>query len=196
MAKRTFDILFSFVMMVILSPLFMILMILISIDSRGGVFFAQTRVGLNGINFKLWKFRTMHVNAESSGQLTVGSRDKRITKVGYYLRKFKVDELPQLWNVLEGKMSVVGPRPEVPKYVAMYDETQKRVLCIRPGITDYASILYFSESELLAKSSDPEATYINEIMPAKLKLNLDYISNMSLLTDLKIVLATARRILR
>jgi lipopolysaccharide/colanic/teichoic acid biosynthesis glycosyltransferase len=196
MVKRTFDILFSFIMLVLLSPLLLVLMILISIDSRGGIFFAQTRVGLNGKNFRLWKFRTMHVNAESSGQLTVGSRDKRITRVGYYLRKFKVDELPQLWNVLEGKMSVVGPRPEVPKYVAMYNENQRKVLSVRPGITDYASILYFSESELLAKSANPESTYINEIMPAKLKLNLDYIGNMGIITDIKIVFATARRIFR
>lgn len=196
MMKRLFDIVFATAMLIFLSPLLIILGIMISLDSKGGIFFGQIRVGKDGKHFKLWKYRTMKVNAESSGQLTVGSRDNRITSVGYYLRKFKVDELPQLWNVLIGEMSIVGPRPEVPKYVELYNSEQKRVLSIRPGITDYASLLYFTENDLLAASDNPEETYIGEIMPAKLKLNLKYLEEHSFLGDLKIVLLTARRIFR
>lgn len=196
MMKRLFDIVFATAMLIFLSPLLIILGIMISLDSKGGIFFGQIRVGKDGKHFKLWKYRTMKVNAESSGQLTVGSRDNRITSVGYYLRKFKVDELPQLWNVLIGEMSIVGPRPEVPKYVELYNSEQKRVLSIRPGITDYASLLYFTENDLLAASDNPEETYIGEIMPAKLKLNLKYLEEQSFLGDLKIVLLTARRIFR
>jgi lipopolysaccharide/colanic/teichoic acid biosynthesis glycosyltransferase len=194
--KRLFDLVFSTVMLLLLSPLLVLLGIMIAVDSHGGIFFGQIRVGKDGKHFKLWKYRTMKLNAESSGQLTVGSRDSRITSVGYYLRKFKVDELPQLWNVLIGEMSIVGPRPEVPKYVEMYNADQKRVLGIRPGITDYASLLYFTENDLLAASNNPEETYIREIMPAKLKLNLKYLEDQSFLGDLKIVLLTARRIFR
>ena len=131
--------------------------------------------------------------SESAGQLTVGSRDSRITRVGYHLRRFKVDELPQLWNVLSGEMSIVGPRPEVPKYVNMYSEEQKRVLSIKPGITDYASLLYFSENDILSKASDPEKVYIEEIMPAKLALNLKYIRERSMRTDLRIIRNTVVR---
>jgi lipopolysaccharide/colanic/teichoic acid biosynthesis glycosyltransferase len=196
MIKRLFDILFSIVMLLLLSPLLLSMVVIVALDSPGGVFFGQIRVGKSGRHFRLWKFRTMKVNAESSGQLTVGSRDNRITRAGFYLRKYKIDELPQLWNVLTGDMSIVGPRPEVPRYVAMYNEEQKQVLSILPGITDYASLLYFTENDLLAASSNPEETYIREIMPAKLELNLKYIREMSFLGDMKIVLLTARRILR
>jgi lipopolysaccharide/colanic/teichoic acid biosynthesis glycosyltransferase len=196
MAKRIFDILFSIVMLLLLSPLLLLIALVVLLDSRGGIFFGQIRVGKQGKHFRLWKFRTMKVNAESSGQLTVGSRDNRITRSGYYLRKLKVDELPQLWNVLVGEMSIVGPRPEVPRYVALYDKEQQNVLSIRPGITDYASLLYFTESDLLASSADPEKTYIDEIMPAKLALNLEYLRTMSFWGDVKIILLTARRILR
>jgi lipopolysaccharide/colanic/teichoic acid biosynthesis glycosyltransferase len=143
----------------------------------------------------MWKFRTMRPQAELGGQLTVGSSDRRITRVGYFLRKLKVDELPQLWNVFKGDMSVVGPRPEVPRYVALYTDDQRRVLSIRPGITDYASLQYFSESDLLAASEHPEQTYIEQIMPAKLKLNLEYVSNYGLLEDLKIITLTGFRVL-
>jgi lipopolysaccharide/colanic/teichoic acid biosynthesis glycosyltransferase len=194
MIKRLFDILFSIVMLLLLSPLLLSMVVIVALDSPGGVFFGQIRVGKSGRHFRLWKFRTMKVNAESSGQLTVGSRDNRITRAGFYLRKYKIDELPQLWNVLTGDMSIVGPRPEVPRYVAMYNEEQKQVLSILPGITDYASLLYFTENDLLAASSNPEETYIREIMPAKLELNLKYIREMSFLGDMKIVLLTARRI--
>jgi lipopolysaccharide/colanic/teichoic acid biosynthesis glycosyltransferase len=196
MIKRLFDILFSIVMLLLLLPLLLSMVVIVALDSPGGVFFGQIRVGKSGRHFRLWKFRTMKVNAESSGQLTVGSRDNRITRAGFYLRKYKIDELPQLWNVLTGDMSIVGPRPEVPRYVAMYNEEQKQVLSILPGITDYASLLYFTENDLLAASSNPEETYIREIMPAKLELNLKYIREMSFLGDMKIVLLTARRIFR
>lgn len=192
--KRLFDILFSGLMLLLFSPLFMLLAIAIALDSRGGVFFGQVRVGRDGAHFRMWKFRTMRPQAELSGQLTVGSSDRRITRVGYFLRKLKVDELPQLWNVFKGDMSVVGPRPEVPRYVALYNEDQRRVLSIRPGITDYASLRYFSESDLLAASEHPEQTYIDEIMPAKLKLNLEYVSNYGLIEDLRIIWLTGLRV--
>lgn len=195
MMKRCFDIAFSLVMLLLFTPLFVLLALAISIDSRGGVFFSQERVGIGEKPFRLLKFRTMRTDAERSGQLTVGSADSRITRVGYYLRKFKVDELPQLWNVLRGDMSVVGPRPEVPRYVALYNAEQRKVLSVRPGITDYASLRYFSESDLLAASSNPEKTYIEEIMPAKLKLNLAYVNNHSLTEDLKIIWLTGWRII-
>jgi lipopolysaccharide/colanic/teichoic acid biosynthesis glycosyltransferase len=194
--KRLFDIVFACVMLLLFSPLFLVLACWIMFDSSGGVFFGQERVGLNGRSFKLWKFRTMKPHSEKGGQLTVGSSDSRITKAGYFLRKFKVDELPQLWNVVLGDMSVVGPRPEVPRYVARYTKEQRNVLSIRPGITDYASLRYFEESDLLAKSSNPEETYIHEIMPAKLALNLEYVREHSFVGDLAIILKTGLRILK
>jgi len=194
--KRMFDILFAMVMLLLFSPLFCALAIWVSLDSRGGVFFGQERVGLDGKPFKLWKFRTMKPHAERGGQLTVGSSDSRITRAGYFLRKFKVDELPQLWNVVLGDMSVVGPRPEVPRYVAMYSTEQRKVLSIRPGITDYASLRYFEESDLLAKSANPEETYITQIMPAKLALNLEYVSKHSFVGDVAIIVKTGLRILK
>ncbi len=193
--KRLFDIVFSGIMLILFLPLLLFIALAITVDSRGGIFFGQIRVGRNEVPFRMWKFRTMRPQAEQSGQLTVGSSDRRITRVGYYLRKLKVDELPQLWNVFKGDMSVVGPRPEVPRYVALYNADQRRVLSIRPGITDYASLRYFSESDLLASSENPEQTYIDEIMPAKLKLNLEYVSNYGLLADLKIIALTGLRIL-
>ena len=196
MMKRLFDIVFSFIMLILFVPLFLLMACWIRLDSKGDVFFGQERIGRGGQPFKLWKFRTMHPKSELHGQLTVGATDSRITRVGYYLRKFKVDELPQLWNVLRGDMSVVGPRPEVPKYVALYSRQQREVLSIRPGITDYASLKYFEESELLAKAENPEETYIREIMPAKLKLNSDYLKHQSLPGDIKIILQTGLRILK
>jgi lipopolysaccharide/colanic/teichoic acid biosynthesis glycosyltransferase len=194
--KRIFDIVFSGMMLLILSPLMLLFAIAILIDSPQGVFFGQIRVGKDGREFRMWKFRTMKPNSEKMGQLTVGARDNRITRAGFWLRKYKVDELPQLWNVLVGDMSMVGPRPEVPRYVNMYNAEQKKVLSIRPGITDYASLLYFEESVLLAQSVDPETTYINEVMPAKLKLNLDYLNKRTFSNDLSIILSTVKRMLR
>jgi len=192
--KRLFDIVFSMVLLLLLSPLFIIIIIAVITDSKGGAFFGQIRVGKNEKPFRLLKFRTMRPNSESSGQITIGARDNRITRVGYSLRKYKLDELPQLFNVLIGEMSMVGPRPEVPKYVALYSVEQKRVLSIKPGITDYASLEYFEESELLAKSSNPEKTYIEEVMPKKLELNLQYVNNHSFNDDMKIILKTIQRI--
>ncbi len=194
MIKRIFDICFSLVMIICLSPLLIIVSLLIVFDSRGGVFFGQIRVGLHGKEFRLWKFRTMKPKSEARGQITVGARDDRITRIGYYLRKYKVDELPQLWNVLVGEMSMVGPRPEVPFYVAMYNSEQQKVLTVQPGLTDYASLQYFSESELLAKAADPQNVYIEEVMPAKLKLNLEYVEQHSFFSDLKIIWKTVKRI--
>ncbi len=194
MAKRLFDILFSLILVLILSPILLVIMVLIVTESRGGAFFRQVRVGRDNRDFRIFKFRTMHIGAEKGGLLTVGGRDPRVTKVGYYLRRYKLDELPQLFNVLINDMSFVGPRPEVRRYVDMYDENQKRVLLVKPGITDPASISYFDENELLSRSSDPEATYINEVMPAKLTINLEYIDQRSFLTDLQILFQTVQRI--
>lgn len=194
--KRLFDLFFSIVFITVFAPLFLCIAILIKFDDGGAVFFRQLRVGKNSRPFYLWKFRTMKPNSESSGQITVGARDLRITRIGFYLRKYKIDELPQMWNIVLGDMSVVGPRPEVPKYVALYAESDKIVLSIRPGLTDYASLDYFSENELLAASSDPERTYREEIMPAKLKLNKRYIQEMSLRTDLKIIVRTVQAIIK
>lgn len=194
--KRLFDILFSFIVLLILCPLFVAIILIVITDSKGGAFFGQVRVGLNETQFKLWKFRTMRPNSEARGQITVGARDNRITRVGYYLRKYKLDELPQFWNVLIGDMSVVGPRPEVPKYVEMYSKEQKRVLSLRPGITDFASLEFFTENELLADASNPEKVYTEEIMPKKLELNLRYIDNRTLVTDFLIIYKTIVRVLR
>ena len=193
--KRPFDIVFSFFALLILSPFIFLYCIWILFDSRGGIFFGQTRVGLNGKTFTLWKLRTMKPMSESKGQLTIGSMDSRITRSGKFLRKYKLDELPQMWNVLLGAMSIVGPRPEVPRYVALYNDVQKKVLEVKPGITDFASLEYFEESDLLAKSDNPEHTYIISIMPAKLELNLRYIREQSFATDMKIIGQTVKRIL-
>ena len=190
MIKRGIDILFSLIGLICLFPFFIFISFFIFITSKGGVFFVQLRVGKNNKDFKLYKFRTMFLNSESKGLLTVGNNDKRITKLGYYLRKNKLDELPQLINVLNGTMSLVGPRPEVRKYVNLYNSEQKSILDVKPGITDFASLMYYNENEILANSVNPEQTYINEIMPIKLELNKQYINEMSLLTDLKIIFKT------
>lgn len=192
--KRIFDIFCSFFGLLVLSPLLLIVALLVATTSRGGVFYRQVRVGKDFRNFKILKFRSMRPDSDKKGLLTVGSRDNRVTKVGYFIRKYKIDELPQLINVLVGDMSFVGPRPEVPKYVEMYNDEQRKVLSVRPGITDYASIEYRNENDILAKSDNPEQTYIDEVMPAKLKLNLQYISEMSLKTDLKIIFGTIFKI--
>jgi lipopolysaccharide/colanic/teichoic acid biosynthesis glycosyltransferase len=167
---------------------------MVKLDSKGPVFYMQTRVGKDNLDFKLFKFRTMTVDADKKGLLTVGHRDNRITRVGYYLRKYKMDELPQLLNVLLGDMSVVGPRPEVRKYVDMYNDRQQKVISVQPGITDYASIQYVNENELLKDAADPEQLYIDEIMPAKLELNLKYIENRGFWKDLGIIFLTIKAI--
>jgi len=194
MLKRSFDIIFSFIGLIIISPLFIIISIIIFIETKGGVFYFQKRVGLNNNDFLLFKFRTMYKDSDLKGLLTIGGRDNRITKTGYYLRKYKLDELPQLLNVFIGNMSFVGPRPEVRKYVDLYNNQQKMVLSVKPGITDVASIEYFNENELLGKSQDPENTYINEVMPAKLILNLKYIEKRNLIKDIGIILKTVSKI--
>ena len=191
--KRFFDIIVSLIGIIILGIFLIIISIIIKCTSEGPVFFKQIRVGKSGKEFKIFKFRTMVVNAESLGtQITIG-KDKRITKIGHFLRKYKIDELPQLFNVFIGEMSFVGPRPEVPKYVAMYNETQREVLSVRPGITDLASIRYRNENEILgrAKNADEaEDMYINEIMPDKLKLNLEYIEKNNVFYDIYIIFKT------
>ena len=177
-------------------PFGILIGLFILISSTGGIFYKQQRIGLNGVPFYLLKFRSMKLNADRSGKLTVGMRDARITRVGYFIRKFKLDEFPQFINVLKGDMSIVGPRPEVPEYVQLYNEKQQEILKVKPGITDYASIAYFNENELLAKSENPEKTYIEEVMPAKIRLNEKYLENPVLSEDLKIIFLTFLKILR
>lgn len=196
MLKRVFDVLFSSIGLVILSPLLLICAVWVLVDSKGPVFYQQDRVGRKGLIFKLIKFRSMKTGSDRSGLLTIGGRDARITRSGYYLRKYKLDELPQLFNVIRGDMSLVGPRPEVPKYVALYTPEQRLVLEVRPGITDWASLKYFDENEILGKTEDPERVYINEIMPTKLSINIEYLHSRSLLTDFKIILLTLLRIIK
>lgn len=195
MLKRLFDFFFSLIGLIILSPLIFIISILIIIDSKGGIFYKQKRVGKNNKDFYLIKFRTMKTGADKQGLLTVGSKDSRITKVGFFLRKHKLDELPQLINILKGDLSFVGPRPEVRKYIELYDERQKQVLKVKPGLTDYASLEYINESEILSKTANPEKFYIEKIMPAKLELNLKYINESGIKTDMKIIYKTLRKIL-
>jgi lipopolysaccharide/colanic/teichoic acid biosynthesis glycosyltransferase len=195
LAKRVFDFLFSLIGLAIIAPVILLIALLINLDSKGGVFYKQVRIGKGQNPFKLYKFRSMSTDADKKGLLTVGNNDSRITKVGYYLRKYKLDELPQLINVLIGDMSFVGPRPEVEKYVKLYNQEQLKVLNVKPGITDWASIKYVNENEILAKSNQPEKTYIEEIMPAKLKLNLEYANNNSILIDIKIILLTIKAII-
>ncbi|MFN5318554.1 MAG: sugar transferase [Bacteroidia bacterium] len=196
MLKRAFDLLLSAFGLLLISPLLLVCGAWVLLDSRGPVFYSQDRVGRKGAIFKLIKFRSMKSGSDRSGLLTVGGRDARITRSGYYLRKYKLDELPQLFNVLMGDMSLVGPRPEVPKYVALYTPQQLEVLSLKPGITDWASLKYFDENELLGNAENPEQVYIEEIMPAKLSINLEYVKNRSLLGDCEIILLTLLRIVK
>jgi lipopolysaccharide/colanic/teichoic acid biosynthesis glycosyltransferase len=193
---RFFDILFSIIGLVFLFPFFLLIALGIIVNSPGGVFFFQSRVGKNGKDFRLIKFRTMITGAEKQGGLTIGARDSRITPTGYFLRKYKLDELPQLINVLKGEMSLVGPRPEIRKYVNCYTPEQGIILTVKPGITDWASIEYISENEILGKSTEPEMTYIKEIMPAKIQYNMHYIENQGLEEYFKILSLTLRSLFR
>lgn len=193
---RFFDFILGLVGLVVLAPILIVLAIWIKIDSKGPVFYKQVRVGQNGIDFGLFKFRSMVVDADKKGLITVGGRDPRITRSGYFIRKYKLDELPQLINVLVGDMSLVGPRPEVRKYVDLYTDEQQKVLSVKPGITDYASIEYMDENEILGKSSDPEKTYIEEIMPEKIKYNMKYIQNKNVSEYFKIIFLTLLKIVR
>lgn len=190
MTKRLFDMFFAFIGLLIISPTLIIIAIFIKSDSKGPVFFRQVRVGRFNKDFKIYKFRTMHLNADKLGLLTVGDKDPRVTKIGYFLRKYKLDEFPQLFNILNGSMSFVGPRPEVRKYVDYYSIDDLQILDVRPGITDYASIEYRDEVELIKQAKDPERTYIEDIMPKKNKLNKVYIAKNNIFIDLKIILKT------
>ena len=192
---RLLDIIASICGLIILSPLFIILGIWIKLDSKGPVFYKQIRVGQYGKDFALYKFRSMRVGADKKGLITVGGKDNRITKVGYFIRKYKLDEFPQLLNVLKGDMSLVGPRPEVRKYVDLYTDEQKKVLSVRPGITDYASIEYVDENEILGKAEDPDKTYIEVIMPDKIKYNMKYINNRSVIEYIKVIFLTFKSII-
>lgn len=195
MVLRFFDLLFSTIALIVSAPFFLIIAILIILESKGGPFYKQVRVGKNNQDFYLLKFRTMRVGADQKGLLTVGDRDPRVTRMGMVLRKYKLDELPQLINVFMGQMSLVGPRPEVRKYVDLYNENQKQILQVKPGITDYASLNYIDENEILSKSEQPESTYITQIMPAKIELNFKYIQNQTVKEYFKIIILTAKSIL-
>lgn len=193
--KRTFDILASGLGLVVLSPLFAVLAVWIKIDSRGPVFYRQVRVGKNNRDFRLFKFRSMRPDADKLGLITVGGHDPRVTRSGYYIRKYKLDEFPQLINVFKGDMSLVGPRPEVRKYVNMYTLDQMRVLSVRPGITSLASIRYRNENDILAASAVPDRCYVERVMPDKLAIDLEYIDRATLWNDIKLIFSTFKEIL-
>lgn len=193
--KRIFDFFASLSALLMLSPLLLIIALWIVLDSKGVVFYKQIRIGKDQIQFGLYKFRSMQTGADKSGQITIGN-DNRITKVGHFIRKYKIDELPQLINILKGEMSVVGPRPEVKKYVDLYTKPQLMVLSVLPGLSDYASIEYFDEQSVLGKAKDPDKEYIEVVMPAKLNLNLKYITEKSIITDLKIIFKTLGKIVK
>lgn len=188
--KRLFDVVCSFFGLLVLSPLFVFLSLWVGLGSKGGVFYKQKRVGRFNKDFTLYKFRSMRVGSDKKGLLTIGGKDSRVTKAGFFIRKYKLDELPQLLNVLKGDMSFVGPRPEVRKYVDMYTERQLKVLDVRPGITDLASIKYRNENDLLAAADNPEQYYIDVVMQDKLALNLQYIETRSFFGDIKLIFRT------
>ncbi len=188
--KRLFDFLLSAIGLLVLSPLFLLIMLIVKLESRGPAFYIQQRVGRGGVPFNLVKFRTMRTDADKYNAITVGSRDPRITRVGYILRKYKIDELPQLINVVRGDMSLVGPRPELKKFVDLYTPEQRLVLSVRPGITDLASLQFRNENALLEGKEDPIKFYIEEIMPVKLAISLKYVQSRSFRLDLMIILRT------
>lgn len=194
--KRLFDCISSIIVLLLLFPIWLLIALFIVLESRGGVFYKQVRVGKENKDFYLYKFRTMRVGSDKKGLLTVGNRDHRVTHVGYFLRKYKLDEIPQLINIIKGDMSIVGPRPEVRKYVEMYTPEQRVVLTVRPGLTDLASIKYVDENEVLAAAADPEKMYIEEVMPAKLQLNMEYIKCQSVGYDLQLIFKTIGAILK
>lgn len=194
--KRIFDVTASGLGLLLLSPLFLIMAIWIKADSPGPVFYRQTRVGRGNRDFRLFKFRSMKVGADKKGLITVGGHDPRVTRSGYYIRKYKLDELPQLINVFKGDMSLVGPRPEVRKYVDLYTPEQLHVLDVRPGITDLASIRYRNENELLAQACDPEQYYREVVMQDKLRINSEYIADRSFFKDIKIIFLTFKAIVK
>lgn len=192
--KRIFDVTASGLGLLLLSPLFLIVAIWIRLDSPGPVFYRQTRVGRYNKDFRLFKFRSMRIGSDKKGLITVGGRDPRVTRSGYWIRKYKLDELPQLINVFKGDMSLVGPRPEVRKYVDLYTPEQLHVLDVRPGITDMASIRYRNENEMLEQAADPEQFYRDTVMQDKLRINLEYVSDHSFFKDIKIILMTFKAV--
>lgn len=193
---RTLDFIFALLGLVVLSPLFVVLYVMIRIESSGGGFYSQQRVGRDGVPFRLYKFRSMRTGSDSKGLITVGERDSRITRTGLFIRKYKLDELPQLWNVLVGDMSLVGPRPEVEKYTRLYTPEQRRVLSVRPGITDWASIEYVDENRILGTAADPDRAYVEQIMPDKIALNMRYINHHTVGEYFRIIFATLASIIR
>ena len=194
--KRLFDIIASGLGLICLSPLFAVLAVWIKCDSKGPVFYRQVRVGRNNRDFRIYKFRSMRPDSDKLGLITVGGRDPRVTRSGYYIRKYKLDEFPQLINVFIGDMSLVGPRPEVRKYVDMYTPEQMRVLSVRPGITSLASLHYRNENELLAQAEDPDRCYVEKVMPDKLAIDLEYVPKANLLTDIRLIFATIASIIK
>lgn len=194
--KRIFDIVMSGLGLICLSPLFLVLAVWIKCDSAGPVFYRQVRVGRGNKDFRLFKFRSMRPDSDKLGLITVGGHDPRVTRSGYYIRKYKLDEFPQLINVFVGDMSLVGPRPEVRKYVDLYTPEQLRVLNVRPGITSLASIRYRNENEILAKAEDPDKAYVEQIMPDKIAIDLEYVENTSLTNDIKLIFKTFGEIIR
>ena len=194
--KRALDIVLSLAGIAVLSPLLLLIALAVALDSPGGVLYRQVRVGRYGKEFNIFKFRSMVADADRRGLLITVGEDRRITRVGRILRKTKLDELAQLFNVLKGDMSFVGPRPEVPRYVALYTKEQRNVLLVRPGITDYASIAYRDENELLKGAADPERMYVEKIMPEKLELNRQYLSQIGVATDLKLIFSTVLAVIK
>lgn len=195
--KRLFDVVAASAGIFVLSPALAAAALWVKLDSRGPIFYRQERIGKNGVPFRIWKFRTMVTDADRKGTLvTVGDRDPRITRAGYWLRKTKLDELPQLLNVLAGQMSFVGPRPEVKKYVDLYTSEQRAILAVRPGITDQASIAYRRESEILATKTNPEEYYRRVVMGRKIALNLRYLKQRTIVTDIALIFRTIFRISR
>lgn len=195
MLRRLTDITVSLLALIILSPVFVMLLLINTVSTVGHPFFCQKRVGKHGRPFRMLKFRTMKRDAEQQGQLTIG-RDKRVTSFGRFLRRFKFDEWPQLFNVLVGQMSLVGPRPEVFKYVSMYNEEQRSVLNWKPGLTDPASLRYINESELLATFDDPEQGYVSRVMPEKLRMNLEYLRSRTWASDMRVLMRTVARVIK
>ena len=193
--KRLFDIIASCAGLLCLSPLFVVIGIWIKLDSPGPVFYRQVRVGRNNQDFRIFKFRSMRVGADKKGLITVGGHDPRVTRSGYFIRKYKLDEFPQLINVFIGDMSLVGPRPEVRHYVDLYTPEQMHVLDVRPGITSLASIRYRNENELLDQAENPEQYYIQTVMPHKLAIDLEYVRNASFLYDIKLIFSTLKHII-
>ncbi len=193
--KRAFDILASGLGLICLSPLFAVVAVWVKCDSPGPVFYRQVRVGRGNRDFRLFKFRSMRPDSDKLGLITVGGRDPRVTRSGYFIRKWKLDEFPQLINVFKGDMSLVGPRPEVRKYVDMYTPEQMRVLSVRPGITSLASIRYRNENDILAAADDPDRCYVERVMPDKLAIDLEYVDRANLWTDIKLIFSTFKEII-